>query len=124
LSFTTGGDEDWQSQTITYYYDGDAAKSGNITHDEESCLQTTIQGIGNLSFFWKVSSERGCDYLEFYIDDECQDRISGSEDWHNMTYKINSPALHTFEWRYFKDGSVDSGDDCGWVDKVEWVPAP
>jgi hypothetical protein len=39
-----------------------------------------------------------------------------------MTYKITGSALHTLKWRYTKDGSVDRGDDCGWVDKVEWVP--
>ena len=30
-------------------------------------------------------------------------------------------GLHTLEWQYMKDGSGDSGSDCGWVDKVEWV---
>ncbi len=121
LSFTTGGDEDWFSQNATYYHDYDAAQSGDITHDEESWLRTMINGAGIVSFFWMVSSEGNCDYLEFYIDDVLQDRISGSEDWHNMTYEITGPALHTLEWRYFKDGTVSEGDDCGWVDKVEWV---
>ena len=77
-----------------------------------------------MSFYWKVSSEGNCDYLEFYIDGARQDRISDSEDWHKMTYEITGSALHTLEWRYFKDGSVSEGDDCGWIDKVEWVPAP
>ena len=124
LSFTTGGSKNWSSQTTIYYYDGDAAKSGSITHDQESWLQTTVQGAGTVSFFWKVSSEANYDELEFYIDGECQNRISDSEDWHKMTYEISGSALHTLEWRYSKDGSVDRGDDCGWVDKVEWVPAP
>ena len=121
LSFTTGGNADWFSQTGTRYHDGDSAQSGDITHDEESWLQTTVSGTGRMSFYWKVSSEGNCDYLEFYIDGARQDRISDSEDWHKMTYEITGSALHTLEWRYFKDESIDRGDDCGWVDNVEWV---
>ena len=124
LSFTTGGDEDWFNQTETYYHDGAAAQSGSITHDQESWLRTSVNGAGTVSFYWKVSSERSCDYLEFYIDGGRQDRISDSEDWHDMTYEIAGSALHTLEWRYVKDGSIDRGDDCGWVDKVVWTPAP
>jgi len=33
LSFTTGGNEDWLSQTATYYHDGDAAQSGDTETD-------------------------------------------------------------------------------------------
>jgi thioredoxin len=124
LSLATGGNEDWFSQTTRWYHDGDAVQSGDITHDQESWMQTTVNGAGRMSFYWKVSSENSCDYLEFYIDGARQDRISGSEDWHKMTYEITGSALHTLEWRYFKDRTVSEGDDCGWVDKVEWVSAP
>jgi hypothetical protein len=124
LIFTMGGNADWLSQTETYYHDGDAAQSGSITNDQESYLQTKVNGAGTVSFYWKVSSEGSCDYLEFYIDGVRQDRISDSEDWHNMTYEVTGSALHTLEWRYVKDESIDRGDDCGWVDKVVWTPAP
>ncbi len=82
-------------------------------------MQTTISGAGTVRFYWKVSSEGGYDYLEFYIDGSLQDRISGTEDWHLMAYAL-SLGSHTLEWRYVKDYSVSEGDDCGWVDKVEW----
>ncbi len=87
-------------------------------------MQTTVNGPGTVSFYWKVSSEEDYDFLEFYIDGLLEDQISGSEDWHNMTYEVTGSASHTLEWRYVKDESIDRGDDCGWVDKVEWVPAP
>jgi hypothetical protein len=124
LSFTTSGDVDWFSQTRRWYHDGDAVQSGSITHDQESWLQTSVNGSGTLSFFWKVSSEGNYDCLEFYIDGILQDQISGTEDWHDMTYEITVSGFHTLEWRYFKDGSMSRGDDCGWVDKVEWMPTP
>jgi hypothetical protein len=124
LSFTTGGAEAWFSQSETYYQGYDAAQSGPITDDQESWLQTTVDGAGTLRFYWKVSSEGNCDYLEFYIDDARQVRISDLEDWHDMTYGIPGSSSHTFKWRYVKDRTVSEGDDCGWVDKVEWTPAP
>jgi hypothetical protein len=124
LSFTTGGDENWCSQADTYYHDNDAAQSGSLAHDQESWLRPSVNGAGIVNFYWKVSSEGSCDYLEFYIDSVRQDRISDSEDWHDMTYGITGSASHTLEWRYFKDESIDRGDDCGWVDKVLWTPAP
>ncbi len=120
LSFTTGGDAYWFSQTATSRYDGDAAQSGDISNGRESSMQTTVSGAGTVSFYWKVSSEGGYDYLEFYIDGSLQDRISGTVDWQQMTYTITALGSHTLKWRYVKDGSEDSGSDCGWVDKVEW----
>ncbi len=127
LSFTTGGSADWLSQTKTFYYDEDAAKSGDISDDQESWMQTMVSGAGMVRFYWKVSSEGGYDYLEFYIDDVLQDRISGSADWHQMTYTITASGLHTLEWRYVKDYSISEGNDCGWVDQLEWdgvLPPP
>jgi hypothetical protein len=83
-------------------------------------MQTTVSGTGVVSFYWKVSSESDYDYLEFYIDGSLQDRISGTVDWQQMTYTLLSGS-HTLEWRYTKDGSVSSGSDCGWADKLEWL---
>jgi parallel beta-helix repeat protein len=124
LSFTTGGNADWFSQAATRYHDGDAARSGEIKHDQESWMQTTVSGAGTISFYWKVSSEEYFDFLEFYIDGLSLDRISGSVDWQQMTYEITYSDLHILEWRYTKDVGTDSGSDCGWVDKVEWSTTP
>ncbi|MCH7556097.1 MAG: hypothetical protein IIB56_01425 [Planctomycetes bacterium] len=120
LSFTTDGSADWFSQTATFYYDGDAAQSGGISDNQESWMQTTVSGAGTVSFYWKVSSEANYDYLEFYIDGELQDRISGTVDWQQIMYAL-SLGSHTLEWRYVKDYSVSERDDCGWVDKMEWM---
>ncbi len=84
-------------------------------------MQTTVNGRGEVKFYWKVSSEEDFDFLEFYIDGSLQDKISGSEeDWEQQTYTISTSGSHTLEWRYVKDGSGNSGSDCGWVDKVQW----
>jgi len=124
LSFTTGGNEDWFNQTTTSQYGGDAVQSGDISHSQDSWMQTTVSGAGTVSFFWKVSSEAGYDFLEFYIDGSLQDQISGSVSWQQKMYTITTAGSHTLEWRYVKDKDTDSGSDCGWVDNLEWVPTP
>jgi parallel beta-helix repeat protein/predicted outer membrane repeat protein len=117
LDFLTGGSSDWFYQTIISYHDGDAAQSGIISHNEESWIQTTVNGPGMLNFYWKVSSETNYDSLEFYFDGSVKKRISGLVDWEEEVYSISSGS-HTFKWRYIKDGSKSSGSDCGWLD---WV---
>ncbi len=83
-------------------------------------MQTTVSGAGTVKFYWKVSSEATYDFLDFYIDSSLQDQISGEEDWHQMKYPITGSGSHTLEWLYFKDGATIDGNDCGWVDKLEW----
>jgi RHS repeat-associated protein len=125
LAFTTGGDGNW-CQSWPAYYDGDCACSGGISDDNESWMQTTVQGAGTLTFWWKVSSESGCDHLEFYLDNQLQSgRISGEVAWTQKSCTITGAGAHTLKWRYVKDGSSRFGDDCGWVDWVQWsVPQP
>jgi hypothetical protein len=124
LRFTTGGNANWFAQTTTSYYAGDAAESGDISHGQDSWMQTTVSGKGTLKFYWKVSSEYDYDFLYFYIDGSLRDQISGSVNWQQKTYTISTLGSHTLEWRYVKDSGSDSGSDCGWVDKVEWLPIP
>ena len=120
MSCTTTGDAAWFAQTAIAYLDGDAAQSGDIGNGQDSLIQMTVSGAGTVSFFWKVSSEAGFDFLEFYIDGVLQDRITGSVGWHQMMYAISDLGSHTLKWRYVKDYSVSSGDDRGWVDNVQW----
>ncbi|HJH26354.1 MAG TPA: hypothetical protein C5S37_06155 [Methanophagales archaeon] len=122
LSWDTGGRVDGFGQTSTYYYGSDAAQSGTISHNQESWVQTTVTGPGTLKFYWKVSSEANWDFLRFYIDGVEQERISGNVDWQQKTYGISSGS-HTLKWAYTKDGSVNRGSDCGWLDKVEFTPS-
>jgi len=125
LRFTTGGSVDWFSQTTTFYNDGDAAQSGDISDDQESWMQTTVSGKGTVKFYWLVSSEQDYDFLEFYIDGSLEEQISGLvDDWEQKVYMISTSGSHVLEWRYMKDWTTDEGSDCGWVDKVEWVTTP
>jgi len=99
LSFTTSGwGPYWTSEA---YYGGDCGLSGTITDDQETILETTVQVTSQetVSFWWKVSSEEGCDWLEFYIDDELQDQISGEVDWEQKSYPVSGAGSYTIKWR-------------------------
>ena len=84
---------------------------------------------GIIRFYWKVSSQLGGDYLEFFIDSVRQGRISGTTDWQGQSYTITGSGTHTLKWRYTKNGSGTGGSDCAWVDYVQspiewsWTPA-
>ena len=68
FTWTSGGAASWLAQSTTTHDGVAAAQSGTITHSQETWLETTVTGPGPLSFWWKVSSESCCDYLEFYTN--------------------------------------------------------
>jgi len=119
LTWTTSGSGNWIGQTATSYDGKDSAKSGKITHNQETVLQTTLTGPGTLTFQWKVSSEVCCDFLRFYIDGSQQASRSGEVGWEAQSFNILS-GTHTVQWKYSKDHSVHTSQDAGWVDRIEW----
>ncbi|MHC4539995.1 MAG: RHS repeat-associated core domain-containing protein [Planctomycetota bacterium] len=133
LTFTSSGStngDEWYTDdgsTAEYYLDGDSAQSYDALDDSnESCLQTIVESSSaeTIKFYWKVSSEQNGDYLQFYIDSTLKDQISGEVDWTLKSYTVDA-GTHILKWRYVKDSSGNSGDDCGWVDFVQWTgPSP
>lgn len=113
----------WTVQSSDKYSGTYAAKSGAITHSGTTDLSVTmvISSSGNISFFQKVSSESGYDYLRFFIDGVQQGQWSGSGSWTQQSYAVTS-GTHTFLWRYLKDTSVSSGSDCAWIDHIVFPP--
>ncbi len=121
LDFTTGGNANWFGQGHYSHFGGDAAKSGNISSNEETWLQTSVTGPGKMTFYWSVSSESGYDKLKLYINGVKMTDIDGSVDWQLIYFYVENVTVN-IRWSYEKDGSIDSGEDCGWVDKVRWEP--
>ena len=113
----------WTGVEDATAYCGASARSGAISDNQTSFLETTVSGPRNLSFNWKVSSQLNKDYLEFYIDDVFKDKISGSTGWQQKNYILNV-GQHKLSWQYYKDASGSAGSDCGWVDKVILTATP
>jgi hypothetical protein len=96
-----------------------SAKSGTISHNQTSELNLTVsvQSAGTLSFWYKVSSEASYDYLRFKVDGTELAAWAGTVDWTQYSTTV-SAGTHTFSWVHTKDGSVNSGSDCAWVDDI------
>ena len=132
--WTCGGNTNptsWTAQTNVTHDGFLAAQSGEITSLQQSTLQTTVWGVTNVSFWWRVSSE--CvtnsktltiyDNLGFYVDGVLQTNINIENTWQQKAYHL-STNLHTLMWMYSKN-EVDvypKGSDCGWVDQVVFSP--
>jgi len=119
--WTTGGDRSWAGQTADAHDGTDAAASGGIDHNQQSFVETTVTGPGTLTFWWRVSSEPGYDYLSFLSDGLVIDSISGEQTWQPRSNFVPA-GTHTFRWRYRKDGSLVAGRDQGWLDGVSFTP--
>ncbi|GDY23353.1 hypothetical protein LBMAG56_47000 [Verrucomicrobiota bacterium] len=124
-TWTTGGDGNWAGQVAVTTDGVDAAQSGAITRNQTNWMETTVTGPGTLSFWWKVSSESGHDFLGFSSNGvEQSGKISGEVDWTQKSYELTASGPVIVRWSYSKDGGNSSGADAGWVDQVAFVPAP
>ena len=118
IGYSNSGDASWSVTDTTSGFGKYSARSGKVVDGQFSGLklQTTVRaGIG--SFDFKVSSEEGWDWLEFYIDGKLLSRWSGEQDW--SPYGFSVPAgFHTFEWRYSKDVARSAGSDAAFIDNI------
>lgn len=105
-------------------------------HEGNYCMKSTCEGHGNsaseieisyfvpadgtMSFFSKISSESTFDVGRFYIDGEKQMECSGEGDWEEHRFDITE-GIHWFRWSYLKDASIDNGDDCFYVDQINFL---
>ena len=112
----------WLPDETTYASAPGSVRSGAIGDNGRTSLTTSVTGKGTLSFKWKVSSEQNYDKLHLFVDGAEVTNISGSHDWATYTKAIATDGIHAVEWRYDKDGSCSTGQDCGWIDDVVWAP--
>ncbi len=109
----------WVISPLNAYEGQYTAKSANIGNNQKSGLQISLDvtGYDDISFYRKVSSENGFDFLNFYIDGTLAGQWSGDMAWELVSYDV-TPGYHTFKWTFTKDEGVSHGYDCGWVDYI------
>ncbi|MEI9864653.1 MAG: protease pro-enzyme activation domain-containing protein [Limisphaerales bacterium] len=118
LTWVTAGSAPWFVQTNVVAQGLYAARSGAILNSQTSSLILTTNfsaGVG--SFDYKVSSEAGWDFLNFYVDGILYQQWSGAVGWANYTFTL-SAGIHTLNWSYIKDPSDISGLDAAFIDDV------
>ncbi|MHB8522522.1 MAG: InlB B-repeat-containing protein [Limisphaerales bacterium] len=119
LPWLTSGNLPWLVQTNVAFMGRFAARAGAIGNSQASSLTLT----GNFynataSFVYKVSSEAGWDFLNFYLDGNLVQRWSGEVDW--TTYQFPVPAgPHVLTWSYVKDNQNSAGLDSAFLDNVD-----
>jgi len=123
LTWQTDGNAAWYGQLWVTKDGVDAAVSGVIGPNQFSRVFTTVAGPGTVSFWWKVSSEPGFDLLRFLVNGQEWAVISGEIDWTARSFELG-PGHQTLQWEYRKDGSVNGGQDRGWLDRVVFVARP
>lgn len=117
--FATSGNANWIVDSSNPIAGAFSAASGIISHSQTSnlTLQTVFAIDGTVEFTHEESSEGSFDYLEFWIDGALQQEWAGINAAQTASFPVTAGA-HTLEWRYTKDGSVNSGSDRVWVDDI------
>jgi hypothetical protein len=113
------GDANWLVSSVNPHGGAHSAQSGEIDDFQTSTLAVTqTTGAGAISFWYRISSESGYDFLEFSIDGgPALGSWSGEHGWVQVFYRITA-GTHTFTWTYTKDSSVSDGADAAWIDDV------
>jgi len=125
FTWQSGGDMPWGFSAGERWEGAFSAQSGFVIDDESSglLLDYVVAEDDSVSFYRKVSSESGWDFLEFYVDTVKAGAWSGEEEWARVSYPV-SAGPHLFTWRYSKDMFVAEGMDRAWLDYVILPPAP
>lgn len=118
------GSNAWTIDNVAPYEGVYSSKSGTIVDSDSSTFRISFNVLTNdsISFYKKVSSESGYDFLKFYIDGTEKGSWSGTTDvWSRVVFAV-TPGIHTFKWSYEKDYSYSGGTDCAWVDYILFPP--
>lgn len=109
----------WTFDTNDPYEGQYCLKSGQISDNSETyiVLNYEVGENDSIAFYYKVSSEGTYDKMHFYIDSQEMDQWSGTIGWTRAQYAVTA-GTHAFKWKYGKDTSVSSGQDCCWIDFV------
>ncbi|MGO8678611.1 MAG: immunoglobulin domain-containing protein [Limisphaerales bacterium] len=123
LVWSTAGDAGWWVETNVTHDGVAAAQSAHINTGQQSSIWTYVTGPGALRFWWKVSSEKGYDYLVFASDGTVETSVSGEVDWQLLSYSVPAGA-HSLQWVFAKtsSGAAGGGQDTAWLDQVSFIP--
>ncbi len=122
-SWSMAGNKPWTITTANKSEGTYSARSGEINNAEKSemFIEGQVFTTDSISFFRKVSSQSGHDFLRFYVDGIEFGNWSGNKDWARVSYLVPA-GNHRFTWAYEKDSSTLVPDDAVWVDYIKFPP--
>ena len=121
FNWQSSGNQPWLITDIDVWEGNYCSQSGDVNNGEKSGMFITmdVSVDDEISFYRKVSSKSNYDHLIFYLDDELLDEWSGIKEWEKFSYPVEA-GEHTFKWVFEKDNSLSYGEDCAWVDYIEF----
>ena len=121
FSWDTTGNYPWIIVNQNAYEGNFAAQSAQIGNNRSSSLTitNTCNNSDSISFYLRVSSEESYDFLNFYIDNQLQDKWSGQVNWTRAAFFVPA-GQHTFKWEYKKDAYMNEGQDKAWIDLIQF----
>ncbi len=122
-SWSMAGNKPWTITTTNKSEGTYSARSGEINNAEKSemFIEGQVFTTDSISFFRKVSTQSGHDFLRFYVDGVEFGNWSGNKDWARVSYLVPA-GNHRFTWTYEKDSSTLVPDDAVWVDYIKFPP--
>jgi len=121
-SYPKSGNGAWIVQGSQVYDGTFGLRSGNrINRSYDTYAGTIVYGSGTISFWWKVSTSTS-GKLRFYVEGDYKSEISGTgRGWEYVSIRIDGSECRRVRWVY-NASDAQTGDDCGWVDCIRWVP--
>ena len=105
------------------------ARSAAVGNRTNSWLSVSVSGSGTMAFWCKTSCEHdedgtfAWDCLRVYTNDVeiVEWRMDGETYWTQRAIEFLG-GDNTVKWVYYKDNRGSEGEDCAWVDGVDWMP--
>ncbi len=121
MAWRTGGKRPWSINNFMVYEGTYSLRSGYINSLDTSYFSIELNLVANdsISFYRKISSELGFDFLNFYIDNMKVGQWSGEKDWARVSFPVPA-GMHTVKWEYAKDNGLNVGYDAAWIDFIEF----
>ena len=124
LEWAHTGDQPWVVTDEDAHSGTYCARSGAIGDDEVSKLYifADIFVDGEVSFWFKTSTQYHYDYFAFMVDGRKKEWWSGENDWTYASFDLPA-GHHCLLWLYDKSRENQAGSDCAWIDDITFPRA-
>ena len=124
LAWATSTNLPWIVQTNTTHDGHVAAQSAALTAPNQfSSLYATVAGPGTLSFWCRLDSIWGTEFLGFWVDGTQLFYLPRNTSGWQFKVVYLPPGSHDLQWSFYTPFNVDQRDRA-WLDQVSYVLGP